>query len=244
MHAAHGMPIALNVGDLLLGDGYRLIGECTAAPDKVAAMLRVAANGHRNLCFGQGAELCWTSKRGPLKTNDVLSIFRQKTSPAFEVALQMGAILGGDSSIAAIISRFSAALGVAYQIRDDLDDLDGEDGADIMAQRPTLPLAVLYERVLNAKTDRATVEAAFLAQADEFDHTQIRRLIDSYEVLDRCRMLQESYKEEALRALSELKTPSLKGLLRRVVSKIFSLEVKGWCSEFETRNGASRAAGT
>jgi hypothetical protein len=67
--------------------------------------------------------------------------------------------------------------------------------------------------------------------------------MDEYGVVTRCQVLQESYKEEALRALAELKAPSLKGLLRRVVSKIFSLEVKGWCSEFEARNGASRAAG-
>jgi hypothetical protein len=34
----------------------------------------------------------------------------------------------------------------------------------------------------------------------------------------------------------------LKGLLRRVVGKIFQVEIKGWCSEFETRNAASRPA--
>ena len=33
-----------------------------------------------------------------------------------------------------------------------------------------------------------------------------------------------------------------KGLLRRVVSKIFGVEVKGWCSEFEARNAAGGAA--
>ena len=33
----------------------------------------------------------------------------------------------------------------------------------------------------------------------------------------------------------------LKSLLRRVVGKIFSFEVKGWCSEFEARNAAGGA---
>ena len=41
-----------------------------------------------------------------------------------------------------------------------------------------------------------------------------------------------------------LESPSLKGLLRRVVGKIFNdIELKGWCSEFEARNAAGRAAG-
>jgi geranylgeranyl pyrophosphate synthase len=228
LHAAHGLPIALNAGDLLLGEGYRLIGECTVEPTKIASLLRIAAAGHRTLCLGQGAELSWMRRPRELSTAEVLSIFREKTSPAFEVALQMGAILGGEPSVAPILTRFSTALGIAYQIRDDLDDLDGEDPSDLLARRPTLPMAVLQERT--------TVAAGT-------DSAELRRLIGEYDVVTRCRVLQESYKEEALRALAELKHPSLKGLLRRVVSKIFSLEVKGWCSEFETRNAASGAAG-
>jgi hypothetical protein len=47
----------------------------------------------------------------------------------------------------------------------------------------------------------------------------------------------------APRALAGIENPSLKGLLRRVVGKIFNdLEVKGWCSEFEARNAAGREA--
>jgi hypothetical protein len=46
------------------------------------------------------------------------------------------------------------------------------------------------------------------------------------------------YKEEATRSLTRLENASLKGLLRRVVGKIFGVEIKGWCSEFETRDAA------
>ena len=58
----------------------------------------------------------------------------------------------------------------------------------------------------------------------------------------RCRQLLDAYKEQAVRSLPELRNASLKGLLRRVIGKIFTLEVQGWCSEFETRNAASRQA--
>ena len=59
------------------------------------------------------------------------------------------------------------------------------------------------------------------------------------------RKLYESYKEEDVRSLVQLENPSLKGLLRRVITKIFNdLEVKGWCSEHEhkTQAGESRNA--
>ena len=239
LHALHGIPIALNVGDLLLGDGYRLIGDCTAAPDRIAAMLRVAAAGHRMLCHGQGTELRWSRNPGPLSSTAVLEIFRQKTAPAFDVALQLGAMLAGEFSLTSILSRFSSALGIAYQIRDDLEDL----ASDEAASRPTLPLALLYERTVRADDERAIVEKVIRGTATADEQARVRELMLAYDIPQRCRSLQESYKEEAMRALAELQTPSLKGLLRRVISKMFSIEVKGWCNEFEARNAAGRPAG-
>jgi len=60
---------------------------------------------------------------------------------------------------------------------------------------------------------------------------------------ERARGLLDSYKEEAVRSLRLLENASLKGLLRRVITKIFNdLQIKGWCSEFEARNAAGRAA--
>src|SRR5690606_32155874 len=90
LHTEHGLPIALNAGDLLLGEGYRLIAACEAPADRRVAMLQAAAAGHRTLCLGQGAELCWMRRPEPLEVQQVLEIFRQKTAPAFEVALQLG----------------------------------------------------------------------------------------------------------------------------------------------------------
>jgi len=58
---------------------------------------------------------------------------------------------------------------------------------------------------------------------------------------EQCRTLVEMYKEQAIQTLPELQNASLKGLLRRVVGKIFRVEIKGWCSEFEARNAASGA---
>ena len=49
--------------------------------------------------------------------------------------------------------------------------------------------------------------------------------------------LMESYKEAAIRSLQDVELPNLKGLLRRVLGKIFNeLEIKGWCREFEQKN--------
>ena len=75
------------------------------------------------------------------------------------------------------------------------------------------------------------------------DDGELREIIDELAVVQRCRALLDSYKEEAIRSLAVLENASLKGLLRRVVSKIFTLEVKGWCSEFEARIASGSPAG-
>ena len=62
-------------------------------------------------------------------------------------------------------------------------------------------------------------------------------------VEDRARAMLEAYKEEAIRTLPALQNASLKGLLRRVIGKIFRVEIQGWCSEFATRDAAGRPAG-
>lgn len=240
LHVTHGIPMALNIGDLLLGEGYRLIGDCEMGGKKMGHALKVAAHGHRMLSLGQGEELSWSRSPRPLSQEEVLEIFRRKTSPAFDVALQLGAILGGgDEKVCKILSDYSDALGIAYQIRDDLDDLtEGGDNNDILMMRPTLPLAMLYDRTIAKPQQRALVEKAWRRECSVEELRQIEQMMEENEVPHRCRVLQESFKEQALRTLSELQSSSLKGLLRRVVSKIFRLEVKGWCSESETRDVA------
>ncbi len=243
LHKLHGVAVALNVGDLLLGDGYRLIAECDVPNDVKNRMLQIAAAGHRTLCLGQGAELCWTRAPRPLGSLQVLDIFRQKTAPAFEVALQIGAAYAqADQDVADVLTRYSEAIGIAYQIRDDLDDLAEESGiGDLEALRPSLPMALAHEK--SKDQDKALVAAAWRRQVADVDRDALRRIVASPEMQEKCRGLLESYKEEAIRSLAELDNASLKGLLRRVVSKIFHIEVKGWCSEFETRNAAGRPAG-
>lgn len=243
LHSEQGVAVALNVGDLLLGDGYALIADCDLTAQQRIAITRVAASGHRTLCLGQGAEFQWAKCPGPLSCAEVLDIFRKKTATAFEVALQFGALAAGcEPKVCEIISRFSDALGIAYQIRDDLEDMTSSDSlSDLEAMRPSLPLALLHERVRGQAQHRQLVDRAWRKQCTATELAEVEKLFSEYQIADRCKVLQESYKEEAIRCLTELENPSVKGLLRRVISKIFTVEVKDWCSEFETRNAASRS---
>jgi geranylgeranyl pyrophosphate synthase len=244
LHVEHGVPIALNTGDLLVGEGYRLLATCGAPPPITAELVRIAAAGHRELCVGQGTELSWMRNPAPLTADQVLDIFRRKTSPAFQVALGIGAALGGATADAQQVLRdYSDALGVAYQIRDDLEDLAGDGTADADGfGAPSLMLALACERAKAPGRDRVmALWRGGRHSAD--DRAAFRELLVEHGVESRARALLDAYKEGAIRTLPALQNASLKGLLRRVVGKVFRVEIKGWCSEFEARDAAGRQVG-
>ena len=239
LHMQHGIPVALNAGDLLIGEGYRLIGESETSDTQKAEMLLVASQGQRELCRGQGAELVWAREPKPLKSKQVLEIFRQKTAPAFEVALKLGASYAGKlDEVADVLTKFSENMGIAYQIRDDMDDL-GEDAGDneLEQMRPSVLLAVARERAKG--DDKALLESLWSHEdLKGIAIDKIRKLAHEVEADEKCLLLLETYKEAAVRSLADLENANLKGLLRRVMGKIFNdLEIKGWCREFEVKNG-------
>ena len=246
LHEEHGVAVALNVGDLLIGEGYRLIAACKISAEQKAQMILVAAQGQRQLCRGQGAELIWARAPQPLTSGQVLDIFRGKTAPAFEVALRLGALYAGveaHEEVEDVLAQYSEAIGLAYQIRDDLSDLGADgDTNDIAALRPSLLLAVAHEKAKDAQKETlASVWRRVMPPGVAV--TDIEKLYTELGADQRARVLLETWKEEAIRCLRDLENPNLKGLLRRVVGKIFNdVEIKGWCKEHEQENAAQRLA--
>ena len=244
LHAQHGIPVALNVGDYLIGEGYRMIQECPLAPAVKDELLRVAVAGHRRLCRGQGRELAWARNPAPLTPAEVLAIFREKTAPAFEVALRLGALCsGGDyAAVSSALGAYSEALGVAYQIRDDLEDYGaGAEANDLQGLRPSLLLALAYEQAKGGQ--QTLLDALWHRQPPAgLNVAQLQMRFAELQADTRAQQLLDAHKDAAIRVLRDLANPNLKGLLRRVIGKIFNdVQIKGWCHEFEARHAADRA---
>lgn len=123
LHVQYGVPVALNTGDYLVGLGYELLANLGCSDMQKAKILQVASEGHRQLCRGQGAELQSIAEKQVLSEEKMIEIFAEKTSPAFAVALKIGAILAeADAELLGALDAYSRTLGIAYQIRDDLHD--------------------------------------------------------------------------------------------------------------------------
>ncbi len=176
VHARETMPVALNVGDSLLGLGYRILSRL----DHGTELVSVAADAHERLAGGQGAELL-ARRDGLAPSLEMLQqTARNKTSPAFEVAMRMGAILAGaDAQAAAGINEFAAATGEAYQLRDDWMDVAGGDA---------LNMAVAIRETMGRGDDCRTLQKAVFAElgrlrdramaaAETLDSLPLRRLM-------------------------------------------------------------------
>jgi len=232
LHSEHGVPVALNIGDLLLGEGYRLLVETESLTARKAKLLHAAVQGHRTLCLGQGSELAWARAPKPLSVPAVLDIFRMKTAPAFEVALSLGAILAAcGEQVGPVLKAYSDALGIAYQIRDDLEDLRHPEGIELCAsRRPSVLLALAYD--LASDNDKRRIERQWDPGATEADRQFVRERITARDVELAAWRLMETYKSQAIGALIALKNAGLKGLLRRVMGKIFNdFEIMGCCND-------------
>jgi geranylgeranyl pyrophosphate synthase len=170
-----------------------------------------------------------------------VSTFSKKTAPekfALHRAIYAGPIC---TKRLDVLKIYSEALGIAYQIRDDLSDLgaSGETN-DLAGLRPSLLLAVAHEKAKDAQKEQlASVWRRQLPAGVSSE--QVEALYFELKADERARTLLETYKEEAIRSLRDLENASLKGLLRRVIGKIFNdTEIKGWCKEFEQKNAAGR----
>ena len=261
LHAEYGVPIALNVGDFLLGEGYRLLAEVKVLDAQKVRLLAVAAQGHRSLCLGQGSELAWMREPRLLPVGEVLDIFRLKTAPAFEVALSLGAILAGcDEQVHDALKRYSESLGIAYQIRDDLEDLRSLHRAELFdGTRPSILLALAQEKVDDAGGPKAekqegkkvgTEEGRSAFSPSHFltfspSSSDIPTFSSSSALRDEVEVaawrLMETYKSQAIGSLIALKNANLKSLLRRVIGKMFNdFDVMGCCDDPGAGHGPNR----
>ena len=219
VHKLYGVPAAINAGDYLIGEGYRLLSEADFPGEVRAGMIRAAARGHRALCLGQGEELAFCRRPSPVSEAAVLRIYERKTSAAFEVAVLVGAVAAGvDEATCARLSEFSRAVGTAYQIQDDMADFRSVRGraADMLSLRPTIFLAVA------CTSDHPDVVESLGAVWDG-GHEGRQRLIQAVEAAGlhrRVELLYAHYRHETERALSGIQHAGLNRLLRRIMDRM------------------------
>ncbi|NLT59807.1 MAG: geranyl transferase, partial [Candidatus Hydrogenedentes bacterium] len=174
-HKAFGEANAILAGDALLTMAFD-----AAAESGSAAVVRELARaaGVAGMVGGQVIDL--ESENKQLTLEQLRRVHAYKTGALIRVSVRAGAILGGASDDALdALTRFGEAIGLAFQIADDILDVVGEEaalgkrtGSDANKHKSTYPQLVGLERARQlageAVGEAVAALAGFGPEADVF----------------------------------------------------------------------------
>ena len=205
VHEVLGSDQALVLGDELLLQAFAAIVEGPGPAARVLGATQVLATTAHACCCGQLRELRagrWVTER------EYFSIVRGKTAAQFVAAVSVGAILGGaDDAELRRLREFAEALGIAFQIADDLLDLLGD--AETMGKpianslalgRPLLPL--IYLRHLDAGVAESLTTNVVASDRPDRALAELIDVLEHRGVLDNVRRVQKAHADAAFAALS------------------------------------------
>jgi len=185
VHKAFDDATAILAGDALLTLAFDVMARADVHPDpavRVTLVLELArAAGIGGMAGGQMLDLAaegrFEDKRA-LTTEEIEMLQAMKTGALLRFACRAGAILGeADDDALARLDRFGVAIGQAFQIADDLLDLEGDAatlgkaaGKDAAAGKATLVAAIGADgaraRLDALVNDAEDALAPFAAKAD------------------------------------------------------------------------------
>ena len=151
-HVVFGEGQAILAGDGLLTEAFALMarepGDPALAPRKLRAIRAVAdAAGPCGMVGGQAIDLEAAGSGSSFDADGLRAMHARKTGALIRAAAAAGAIMAGaDEEQVQAIERYAADLGLAFQIVDDILDVEGASqalgktaGKDAAAGKPTYP---------------------------------------------------------------------------------------------------------
>jgi len=185
-HKVFGDAIAILAGDALLTVAFEIVAQAKAVSryDLRDVLHEIAlAAGSRKLIAGQVADLEAEGQR--IKPAQLRSIHENKTAALLTTSVRLGAMAANaPAKQLAAITGFGRALGLAFQVIDDILDvtqtsekLGKSAGKDLVAQKATYP-AVLGLEGARKEARRLTGQAHSALESLEGNATTLRALAD------------------------------------------------------------------
>src|SRR5690242_15445518 len=149
-HVVYGEAMAILAGDALQALAFEILAHDPHAGTEAARtlqMLRVLgrACGAEGMAGGQALDLAAVGRK--LTLAELEHMHACKTGALIRTAVRLGALTAGaDLEALDALDRYAAAVGLAFQVRDDILDVEGESavigktaGKDAAADKPTFP---------------------------------------------------------------------------------------------------------
>lgn len=147
VHIAYDEATAILAGDGLLTLAFELLSHAPGPAATTLAMIRTLAQaaGMQGMVAGQAIDLAAVGQR--LNLDALRRMHAAKTGALIRAAVALGALAAGvEPAARQHLDEFASALGLAFQIRDDILDIEGDPallgktaGKDAAQDKPTYP---------------------------------------------------------------------------------------------------------
>lgn len=173
-HIAFNHATAILAGDALQTFAFELLSEAEAVDAKIQiALIRqlASASGVQGMILGQAIDLAAVDKTIDLAQLE--NMHRHKTGALIRASVSMGATaLGANAAQLKALDTYAAAIGLAFQVQDDILDviadtetLGKQQGADIARNKPTYVALLGLD---GARTKAQELHQQALASLNEF----------------------------------------------------------------------------
>lgn len=211
-----GNETAVMLGDYLISNAFHL---CSSIGDPAVNL--ALGEVTNTLCEGELLQLHHRENYGIDETT-YFEIIRRKTASLIAACCRLGAQLSGaEANVCAAADRLGGALGVAFQIQDDLLDLIGEEqtvgktlGKDLDKGKLTLPM-LHHNGIVEPSARGEALEAI-----SRRDIAALRDMLHASGSVDHTRDVARRFASEARRELAHLPASRARDLLALLTEQV------------------------
>ena len=208
--ALHGVAQAINTGDMLFSlsrVALHRLSELGFSDSKVLRLMRLYDETCVALCEGQYIDIATSESDEVMSVELYFDMIGRKTAALIAASIEAGALLAtDDDEVIARYRGFGWALGLAFQLNDDLlgiwgaEQATGKEPSDIARHKKTLPVIYAFEHAGPDDRDRLT-ELYARTDPTAADVAEIISLLERTGAHDFTRTEARRYRDEALAEL-------------------------------------------
>ncbi len=229
----HGVPQAINTGDLIFSLSRVALHRLTDlgfSDAKVLRLMRLYDTTCVLLCEGQYIDIATSASDEPMTVELYFDMIGRKTAALISASIEAGALLAtDDETVISGYRRFGWALGLAFQLNDDLlgiwgrEQQTGKVPTDVARHKKTLPVLYAFERATPVDRERLA-ELYARPEPTDAEITEIVEILERTGAQDFTRAEAQRHRDECLAELDALTIvepaarEKLKGIIVGVIS--------------------------